>query len=87
MTARRAWIVLPDLLSIRVFFDTGIVGGLRQRLDGAIAGVFLVSPESAHDWAVRLGKTPAVQGQELTASAGRFGERVARRIDASASAC
>jgi CDP-glycerol:poly(glycerophosphate) glycerophosphotransferase len=83
VTARRAWIVLPDLLSIRVFFDTGIVDGLRQRLESAIAGVFLVSPESAHDWAARLADTPAVQGQELTASTGRLGERVARRIDAS----
>ena len=83
MTARRVWIVLPDLLSIRVFFDTGIVEGLRTRLDGAIAGVFLVSPESAQGWAGRLGETPALQGQELTASSGRFGERVARKIDAS----
>jgi len=83
VTARRAWIVLPDLLSIRVFFDTGIVAGLRQRLDGAIAGVFLVSPESARDWAVRLGETPGLQGQELATSSGRFGARVARRIDTS----
>ena len=29
---KRAWVVLPDLLSIRVFFDTGIVRGLRERL-------------------------------------------------------
>ena len=62
VTARRAWIVLPDLLSIRVFFDTGIVEGLRERLDGAIAGVFLVSPESAHDWAARLGATSRLAG-------------------------
>ncbi len=32
VTRRRVWIVLPDLLSIRVFFDTGIVDGLRERL-------------------------------------------------------
>ena len=27
---KRAWVVLPDLLSIRVFFDTGIATGLRR---------------------------------------------------------
>ena len=52
MTARRTWIVLPDLLSIRVFFDTGIVDGLRERLGGAVAGVFLVPPEDE----VRMGE-------------------------------
>ena len=41
---RRTWVVLPDQLSIRVFFDTGIVSGLRERLDGCLAAVFLVSP-------------------------------------------
>ena len=83
MTARRTWIVLPDLLSIRVFFDTGIFAGLRDRLDGAVAGVFLVSPEDARDWARRLGDTPVLEGLELAASSGRLGERLARRLDAS----
>ena len=35
--SRRAWLVLPDQLSIRVFVDTGIVDGLRERLEGALA--------------------------------------------------
>ena len=83
MTARRVWIVLPDLLSIRVFFDTGIVDKLSERLDGAVTGVFLVAPEAAVEWASRLGDPAAIQGQELVASSGRFGERAARRLDAS----
>jgi len=82
VTSRRTWIVLPDLLSIRVFFDAGIVDGLRERLDGAVAGVFLVPPVDAREWASRLGEAPVLQGQELTASSGRFGERMARRLDA-----
>jgi hypothetical protein len=81
VSRRRVWIVLPDLLSIRVFFDTGIVDGLRDRLDGAIAGVFLVPPADAEAWAPRLGATPALQGDELTASEGGTGERVSRRVD------
>ena len=81
MTTRRVWIVLPDLLSIRVFFDTGIVDGLRERLDGAITGVFLVPADDARAWEHRLGDAPAVRGPELAASSGRFGERAARRVD------
>ena len=47
---KRTWVVLPDQLSIRVFFDTGIVSGLRERLDGHLAAVFLVSREAATEW-------------------------------------
>ncbi|HET8968539.1 MAG TPA: CDP-glycerol glycerophosphotransferase family protein [Gaiellaceae bacterium] len=81
MTTRRVWIVLPDLLSIRVFFDTGIVDGLRQRLEGAVAGVFLIPADDTRAWEHRLGEAPAVQGAELAVSSGRLGERAARRVD------
>jgi hypothetical protein len=82
VTTRRVWIVLPDLLSIRVFFDTGIVDRLRQRLDGAIAGVFLIPADDARAWENRLGDAPALQGADLAASSGRFDERTLRRVDA-----
>ncbi len=81
MTARRVWIVLPDLLSIRVFFDTGIVDGLRERLDDAVHAVFLIPGEEAPAWASRLGDVPWADGAELAASSGAVGERVARRVD------
>ena len=32
MSPKRAWVVLPDQLSARIFVDTGIVAGLRERL-------------------------------------------------------
>jgi CDP-Glycerol:Poly(glycerophosphate) glycerophosphotransferase len=80
VSARRAWIVLPDLLSIRVFFDTGIVDGLRERLDGAVTAVFLVPADEARAWASRLGDVPVLDGRELAAGSG-FGERLARRVD------
>ena len=40
--SRSTWLVLPDQLSIRVFFDAGIVDGLADRLDGRARAVFLV---------------------------------------------
>jgi UDP-N-acetylglucosamine:LPS N-acetylglucosamine transferase len=79
---RRTWLVLPDQLSIRIFFDAGIVDGLSERLDGALAAVFLVSREDASDWTDRLGDVPALLGDHLTAPDSRGGERGARRIDA-----
>jgi hypothetical protein len=81
VSARRAWIVLPDLLSIRVFFDTGIVAGLHERLGDAVTAVFLVPSADAQPWVARLDGMPSVNGVELTASSGRFGERVSRRVD------
>ena len=53
MSAKRAWVVLPDLLSIRVFVDTGILSGLRERLDGELEAVYLVPRADAAEWAER----------------------------------
>jgi hypothetical protein len=78
---RRVWIVLPDLLSIRVFVDTGIVEGLRERLHGAVAALFLVAEEDARAWELRLGDVPSLDGTALAAGSG-LRERVARRADA-----
>jgi hypothetical protein len=39
MTARIAWVVLPDQLSTRLFVDTGILSGLSARLEGRVAVV------------------------------------------------
>ena len=78
---KRVWLVLPDQLSIRLFFDAGIVEGLRQRLDGAVAAVFLVPRQEASEWTDRLGNAPVLIGEELAASQGSFTERVAARAD------
>lgn len=37
--AKRVWLVLPDQLSIRLFVDTGIVRGLRERLGKDLVAV------------------------------------------------
>jgi len=78
---KRVWLVLPDQLSIRLFFDAGVVDGLRERLDGAFAAVFLVPREEAAEWTDRLGDTPVLLGEELAASRGSFPERAAARVD------
>jgi UDP-N-acetylglucosamine:LPS N-acetylglucosamine transferase len=77
----RVWIALPDQLSIRLFFDAGIVDGLRERLDGAIAAVFLVRRDEASEWPDRVGDVPVLLGEHLTASRGSLAEAVAARVD------
>jgi hypothetical protein len=80
---KRAWVVLPDLLSIRVFFDTGILEGLRARLHPGVAAVFLVRPDEASEWVARLGpETPSYQADELSTPQDGLRERVPRRLDA-----
>jgi hypothetical protein len=80
MSPKRVWIVLPDLLSIRIFFDTGIVDGLRRQLEDRVAGVFLLPREEAAAWASRLDGLPVRFGDELASARGQR-ERVARRLD------
>ena len=70
MTGRRAWAVLPDMLSIRVFVDTGILSGLHERLGGRLAAMFLVPPDAAADWTGRLPGLPVLDGEALTAPNG-----------------
>ena len=81
MIEQRAWVVLPDLLSIRVFVDTGIVRGLYERLDGRLASVFLVPRAEAAEWAGRLPDIPVLQGQDLVAADG-LPDRALGRVDA-----
>ncbi|HYI74786.1 MAG TPA: CDP-glycerol glycerophosphotransferase family protein [Gaiellaceae bacterium] len=81
MSAKRVWIVLPDLLSIRVFFDAGIFEGLRDRLGGDVTAIFLVPTEGVRAWMSRLDGVPSLDGAELAASSGGVGERIAHRVD------
>jgi UDP-N-acetylglucosamine:LPS N-acetylglucosamine transferase len=77
---KRAWVVLPDQLSIRVFVDTGIVSGLRERFDGELAAVFLLSRDAAAEWVGRLPDVPVLYEDELTAPRGAR-DRALRRLD------
>jgi UDP-N-acetylglucosamine:LPS N-acetylglucosamine transferase len=75
---KRAWLVLPDQLSARMFVDTGIVAGLRTRLDNRLAVVLLGDTK---EWWDRLGDAKVLADEDLLP--GRVGatERVVRRID------
>jgi UDP-N-acetylglucosamine:LPS N-acetylglucosamine transferase len=75
---RRAWLVLPDQLSARVFVDTGIVAGLRARLGERLAVVLL---GDTRDWRDRIDEIPVLTGDELLPSEVDGLERVARRLD------
>ena len=81
MTGKRPWVVLPDLLSVRVFVDTGILRGLHERLDGRLAAVFLVPQDAAAEWEGRLGDIPVLRGDELVAPDGLL-DRAFARADA-----
>jgi hypothetical protein len=81
MSATRAWLVLPDQLSIRIFVETGIVSGLRDRLDGRLAVVFLLPREDAAEWVARLDGVDVLYGDDLAAHRGAA-DRILARIDA-----
>jgi len=67
---KSVWVVLPDLLSVRVFFDTGIMRGLHKRLDGDLTALFLVPPADAVEWAARLPDLEVLDGAGLAAPRG-----------------
>src|SRR4029078_10559086 len=71
----------PDLLSIRVFFDTGIVTGLHERLGGRLVAVFLVPRDTAGEWLDRVPGLDALHGDDLTAGDG-LADRALARVDA-----
>jgi UDP-N-acetylglucosamine:LPS N-acetylglucosamine transferase len=81
MSSKRAWVVLPDLLSTRIFVDTGIVSGLADGLDAELAAVFLVPSDAAGEWAERLPLLPVLSAADLTAPLG-LADRLLGRADA-----
>jgi UDP-N-acetylglucosamine:LPS N-acetylglucosamine transferase len=72
------WLVLPDPLSTRLFVDTGIVDGLRERLGGRLVVVPLGDDT---DWRERLSGIRIVGGTDLASGGGGQRARLARRID------
>ena len=47
------WLFLPDALTIRMFFESGIVDGLDERLGDRLV-VVLPNREEGADWAPRV---------------------------------
>jgi CDP-Glycerol:Poly(glycerophosphate) glycerophosphotransferase len=71
------WLVLPDPLSARIFFDCGIVDRLRAQLGDRLEVVFLMPQADVAGWSDRLGGVDAIYREEL------FPARVGvwRRVD------
>lgn len=76
--SRKIWLVLPDQLSIRLFFDTGILEGLHERLGDRLVAVFL---SDSAEWEGRLGRVDALRAHELVPAEVGLVERAVRRVD------
>jgi UDP-N-acetylglucosamine:LPS N-acetylglucosamine transferase len=78
--ADRVWLVLPDQLSTRMFFDSGVVAGLRGRVGDRLVTVF-ASRDEASSWLGRVeGASVLYQGELIPARVG-LGEKALRRLD------
>jgi UDP-N-acetylglucosamine:LPS N-acetylglucosamine transferase len=75
------WVVLPDPLSARIFFDCGIVEGLHERLGAALRLVFLLPHEDAAEWAERAQGIATTQLDELYPPSVGAPEKALRRAD------
>ena len=73
------WLLLPDGLTIRMFFETGIVRGLEERLGERLV-VVLPNREEGADWAPRV-RGRVLYRTDLVPVDVDTGERVLRRLD------
>jgi hypothetical protein len=78
----RVWLVLPEPLSTRIFFDCGIVDGLRQRLGDRLELVPLLAPEQAAPWLGAAAGLRVVPRDELLPWHVPPAEKARRRLDA-----
>ena len=77
--AEGVWLLLTDNLTIRLFFEAGIVEGLEDRLDDRLVVVLPNRAEGA-DWASRV-RGSVLYRDDLVPLRVSSGERVLRRID------
>jgi CDP-Glycerol:Poly(glycerophosphate) glycerophosphotransferase len=77
--AGAVWLVLPDKLTIRLFFDAGIVRGLEERLSDRLVTV-LPSSEEGGEWARRVNGRVLYRSNLVPIRVG-YGERALRRTD------
>lgn len=78
MSSKRAWVVLPDQLSTRLFVDTGIIDGLRSRLDDRVA-VALVGDGAG--WPASGGEFAQIDSGALFPTRVPVAERFHRALD------
>ena len=75
------WLVLPDPFSSRLFFDTGIVADLRERLGERLELFLLDTSEHENAWSERAGDARVTRASDLNASPTSKPEKVFRRVD------
>ncbi len=75
------WLVLPDPLSTRIFFDCGIVERLRARLGDRLHVVFLMPRADVAGWSDRLAGVPVTYREELFPARAGVWRRVDRWLD------
>ena len=75
------WLVLPDQLSTRLFFDSGVVERLAAELGDRLALVFLLSDEEARAWRTRSEGMRVLDTAELLPTQVAPLERALRRAD------
>ena len=78
MSSKRAWVVLPDQLSTRLFVDTGIVSGLRERLHHRLV---LVPVGDGVGRPLGSDGVPVLEAAALTSVDVSAPERVHRSVD------
>ena len=75
------WLVLPDPFSSRLFFDTGIVTALRERVGDRLELFLLDTSEQADAWGQRAGDARVTRAVDLQAQAASVPEKAFRRAD------
>jgi hypothetical protein len=77
----RGWLVLPDPFSSRLFFDTGIVAGLRERLGERLELFLLDTSEHEDAWKQRAGDARVTRAVDLRVPEESLPEKAFRRVD------
>ncbi len=75
------WLVLPDPLSTRIFFDCGIVDRLRAQLGDRLQVVFLMDRAEVSGWRDQLDGVPVTYRDELFPRRVGIAASAWRRVD------
>ena len=75
------WLVLPDQLSTRLFFDSGIVDRLAEQLGSRLSLVLLLPEDEARAWRERARSVRALDPVELQPAHERPTEKLSRHLD------
>ena len=78
---RRVWVAFTDPLPNRVFFDCGIVAGLRRAYEDRVTAVFPLHSKHVIPWLSQLDGLPVLETMDLPHEQVPPAERARRRAD------